>query len=86
MAKESEFSMHVQHTYPPILKFHDETINCLIFNFLTLTDFSINLTSKIIMVLAGKDICMHKHVCVVWYSSFWMPRELKVTLGIATIR
>lgn len=64
MAKESEFSMHVQHTYPSILKLDDDTINCLIFTFLTLTDFSMNLTSKIIVVLAEKVACMHKRACV----------------------
>lgn len=45
VAKGREFSMHVQHTYASILKFDDDTINCLIFYFLTLTDFSMNLTS-----------------------------------------
>lgn len=76
MAKESEFSMHVCHTFSSILKFDDDTINCFIFNFLTLTDFSMNLASKIIVVLAEKDVCAHKHerVCArahAWYSSFW---------------
>lgn len=71
VAKGSEFSMHVQHTYASIsiLKFDDDTINCLIFYFLTLTDFSMNLTSKIIVVLTEKNVCVHKHarvcVCVV---------------------
>lgn len=54
VAKKSEFSVHVQHTYSSILKFDDDTINCLIFNFLTLTDFSMNLISKIIVLLAEK--------------------------------
>lgn len=58
VAKGSEFSMHMQHTYSSILEFDDDAINGLFFNFLTLTGFSMNLTSKIIVVLAEKDVCV----------------------------
>lgn len=58
VAKGSEFSMHMQHTYSSIFEFDDDAINGLFFNFLTLPGFSMNLTSKIIVVLAEKVVCV----------------------------